>query len=313
VDEFRAVRGTELPQWPDWCFLPLGVAHAILSGGGNRRLPVEQISQIGVLAALAAWRVTQGIYRFDEEILSSLWHTPIEGDLPVDILYRLPEWCAYIETPDRRVLDHSLHGFYAHLEWDGNDGHEELRLLLDTSTGLIPFPIHLDQGGLPAGIRKAFMEAQRQMQLHGSEYHARWDDPDLIAAELVPLVSLVIYLCSATAEYRAANGSERQPHRPPPKRTKGRERHFPAARPTVWETGYRIGAALRGAWRDAGEPAGGTHARPRPHIRRAHWHGFWLGPKSRPGERRMDVRWMPPLPVGVKRIEDLVPVIRRVE
>jgi len=129
----------------------------------------------------------------------------------------------------------------------------------------------------------------------------------------VPLVSLVIYLCSATADYRATDGSGRQPSSPPPKRTKGRERHFPAARPTVWETAYRIGAALRGAWRDVGEAAGGAHASPRPHIRRAHWHGFWLDPKTRPGERRMDVRWMPPLPVGVARLEDLVPVIRPVK
>jgi len=62
-----------------------------------------------------------------------------------------------------------------------------------------------------------------------------------------------------------------------------------------------------------GKPSGGTHARPRPHIRRAHWHGFWIGPKLRPTERRMDVRWMPPLPVGVNRLGDLVPVIRPVK
>jgi len=27
----------------------------------------------------------------------------------------------------------------------------------------------------------------------------------------------------------------------------------------------------------------------------------------------MDVRWMPPLPVGVKRLEDLVPTIQQVD
>ena len=29
------------------------------------------------------------------------------------------------------------------------------------------------------------------------------------------------------------------------------------------------------------EPTG-THASPRPHIRRAHWHSFWVGKKDQP-------------------------------
>jgi hypothetical protein len=91
VDELRANR-KGLGGWPDWCFLPLAGAHAIVSRG--RRLPPgEPIRHVGVLGALAAWRVTQGIYRFDPTVLDALWETPVTGDIPTEVLFHLPEWC----------------------------------------------------------------------------------------------------------------------------------------------------------------------------------------------------------------------------
>jgi hypothetical protein len=34
----------------------------------------------------------------------------------------------------------------------------------------------------------------------------------------------------------------------------------------------------------------------RPHVRRAHWHGFWTGPRD--GEREFILKWIPPTIVG---------------
>ncbi len=42
----------------------------------------------------------------------------------------------------------------------------------------------------------------------------------------------------------------------------------------------------RGSWP-------GTHASPRPHIRRGHWHGYWTGPRS--GKQKSELRWIAPL------------------
>ena len=101
VDAFREMKGEDLPDWPDWCFLPVSGSYAIVSGGGDNRVPIERSNHIGAIAALAAWRVTQGIYRFDGELYRSLVDTPITT-LPTDVLYQLPEWCVYIETPDEQ-------------------------------------------------------------------------------------------------------------------------------------------------------------------------------------------------------------------
>lgn len=67
----------------------------------------------------------------------------------------------------------------------------------------------------------------------------------------------------------------------------------------TWDVGLRIGAALRRAHdAESSEGAGsGTHARPRAHIRRAHWHTFWTGPRD--GDRVARVKWLPPIPVNV--------------
>ena len=59
------MRGAELPHWPQWCYLPLFGAYAIVGGGGTNRVPIDRAQHPGVVAALAAWRMTQGIYRYD--------------------------------------------------------------------------------------------------------------------------------------------------------------------------------------------------------------------------------------------------------
>lgn len=61
-----------------------------------------------------------------------------------------------------------------------------------------------------------------------------------------------------------------------------------------------------GLYSAAAEAGDGTHAGPRGHIRRAHWHGFRSGAMKTPAGdpipaelRRFDVRWLPPIPVNL--------------
>ena len=53
IDRFRAMREDELPDWPDWCYVPLAGAYAVVSGGGDRRVPFERSHHVGILEALA--------------------------------------------------------------------------------------------------------------------------------------------------------------------------------------------------------------------------------------------------------------------
>ena len=99
ADQFRSDRGKSgLPAWPSSCYLPMAAWYAIVSGGKGP-LPLDRIGDVGRLAALRSWRVTQGVYRFDQDLYEAVRSTPLEGDLPAAILYRLPEWCVYVEPP----------------------------------------------------------------------------------------------------------------------------------------------------------------------------------------------------------------------
>lgn len=316
VDEFRADRGTGgLPDWPGWCFLPLAASYAVVSGGGSNRVPLDRAGDVGTLGALAAWRVTQGIYRFDPAVYAAIVETPVDGDVPHEILYRLPEWCVYVETPDMQVAGDVVHGFFAHLEHDIATGRPELRLLIDADSMLLPIPVHLGPWSLEESLRRMVSTASA----HAVELGMGEAPADLlpaIQARVGPMVSLLLYLCSQNAEI---GDGKRMPANPEPKRTKRGWRLFPADRPTAWDVGVRLGAALRAAYRQAETGGDVGHAGPRPHIRRAHWHGFRSGPMKRADgsdipahERKYDLRWLPPIAVNLDGVEGLPATVRPV-
>lgn len=305
---FRAAKGSpDLGDWPAWCWVPLAGAMAVASEGRDELIR-ERAADVGRIGALAAWRQTQGIYILDETLLEAIWQTDLAGEIPVDVLYRLPEWCVYVATPGRAVGPLALAGFFAHIEHDMNDGRTELRLLLDVDAPdgahLVPVPLHVwVPGGLAAAADRARQEAEFQAAAHGSSV----DGAALARAGLdcAPLVSLVLYLCSSAAEVRRKGTTDARPRR----LTGGPPRAANA--PTVWDVGYALGPALRAAMNRAqGESGGGTHTSPRAHVRRAHWHGYWVGAHGA-ADRRLDFRWLPPIAVAV---EDgpITPSVRRV-
>lgn len=314
-DKFHKARGKDLPDWPSWCWCPLSASYAIV---GKRfkdsRVPWEDILDVGVLGALAAWRMTQSIFRFDPDLFFALWDTPLTGKLPKELLYRLPEWCVYIEAPPGHKMGRGLLlGWFAFLEWDVQTGRTELRFVFDLDTGLIPFVIHLTEKTLSQCIEKALEESNKQAELVGKEQFAENEDTiKTVAASLAPLFSVTLYLCSVSSDISDLQGKREKPGNPKPLKTKKGLRIFPADRQTTWLVGHRVGAALRrgniGAGGGASEPEG--HAGKRPHIRRAHWHSFWVGPKKEPKRRRLIVKWLHPILIGGGEI---VPTIRLVE
>lgn len=313
-DAFRQDRGNGLPEWPDYVYCPLAAAYAIISGGGENRVPHHLADDIGRLGALAAWRVTQGVYRFDADLYAAVVDTPIDGNLPCAVLKHLPEWCVYIETPGLWYANTPLYGFFAHIEWDVGTGREELRLVLDAEADLQPVALHMGSWPLSDAIERMIAEASRQAVYHGAGRSAaalsenKASAAVSIAKIVEPLVSLLLYLCAENAEI--GDGS-RRPGNPQPKRTKNGWRLFAPDRPTDWDVGVRLGAALRRAQQGAtGEFASdGGHHRLRAHIRRAHWHTFLVGA----GRTERRLKWMPPIPINASLGDDLPTTIRPVE
>jgi len=276
-----------------------GAALALLEHGLEPESDLAERETL-CLAAIAAWRATQGIYRVHPTLLEELLGTPVSGDLPAEVLMRLPEWCVYVETPGHVFAGElRLAGFYAHTEYDVMAKRTELRVLLDVDDGdgngdLVGHAVHLG-GTIEGGIRGAIAasEAHRRkmgftvMQLR----RLREEGERVLAPALGSLVSVLLYLCADDAEIEDRKSM-------PEKVVRGKKRPImPSAKaPTIHAAGYRIGAALDLARASASHAAGDGLRSVTPHVRRAHWHRFWRGPKD--GERRVYARWLSPMLVG---------------
>lgn len=312
LDDMRAHRGSTLPWWPEWCYLPLAGSMALATGGApvadlqRQTFAQQRVWAAGAsrLAALVAWRRTKGVYRFDPALLRALRDTPMQGDLPTECLQRLPEWCIYIDlrgagmgVPGDAAVP--LLGAFAHLEWDVAQEHAELRLLFDAEDELRV--VALDLGGsILDGLRSVTATARSMMPDLPSP--APWREDD-IARAIGETVALVLYLCAEDADVRG----EGRPGPLPPLQTRSGPREQSAQSVRVWEVGARVGAVLRHSAEETrpDQRGDGHHASPRPHVRRAHWHHYWIG--SRAGDRRLVLRWLHPVLVGAADDPDALP------
>lgn len=294
--------------WPDYVHAPLSVARKIaeesqLQGFGAAAQP-------HILAALAAWRPTQGIYRFHPSLLDELWKTPVTGELPAELFRNLPEWCVYVEAPDRDAGPGlPIHGFFAHLAPGEGDG-DTLELLFDMR---VPMPMLAPKRVLLNGtVADSVAElARRSLPPDMAEFA---DVLGLTASDeidpLSSILSLLLYLCSEAPDLRDATGRRAAPGLPTAKapRRRGQVQRFAAAStPTVWETAFELGRRLEEAQERAGEGDSGRTVRP--HVRRAHWHTYWSGAVN--GARVRRLRWISPLLINAKK-DAVEPTVRKV-
>jgi hypothetical protein len=310
VDELRAARHRS---WPSWCFLPLAGALEVLAAGRHDHSEEEAISigrQAHPFAALAAWRATQGIYEFHAAVRDAIAETPLDGDLPCELLHRVPEWCVYLRTSGMQIGPWKPEGAFVFLNWEASSGREDLRIALDAPPELLCLPaVQLHLGTIAAGITATYDDARARERIVGRSLVPSYlPSPSEWALIVAPVISLVLYLCAENSEIDDAAGRAASPRNPVPTATKQGPRTFPPPKPTTWNVAFRVGSALERSCREPrSDPQGGTHARPRPHIRRAHYNTYWTGPRS--GLQVPVLRWLAPTIIGTG---PLVPVIRGV-
>ena len=305
VDEYRAERGKIFPDWPAYVFLPVAGWYAIACEYfGVNRLTTGQLGMMQGLSCLGTWRPTQDIIKFDPDVYTSLSSTGLEGDLPVDIFRRLPSWCLYVETPGLVHAGASRTGFFVHLEHDVDTGHEELRIFFANQTGNLPPAIlHLGPWDLARACQESNAFAVAASMAAGEDSSgARLLLPD---EGLETALNLVLYVCAYGLDDKEGWGASVRPTFPAPKRVKTGWRLFPPDQPRVRILGAGYGNQMRRAGTSG---TSRPHSGPRPHVRRAHWHGYWTGPlRPRPGveaERTFTLRWLPPIPVAMGDDDD---------
>lgn len=300
VDLFRAALEEEISPWDRRVFIPYNSWYEFL----RREFP--RLADMGLmvyitqnLSALGAWRPTQDIIRFDPDLYAALVKTELTGNLPSDILQRLPAWGVYIEAPALEFSGRSYEGFFANLDLCNEPGLVLLSLhLLDAGLETSHVMLPLGEWSLGEAVEKTNDDFRRGAAL--SRQPVRESSLLRLESGLVQALNLLIYVCShGLAEggrwgVSAGGGAGA-------KKVRGVLRFFPPDKPRIRHMGGEFGDQIRKFERLSAAGASDGHARPRPHIRRAHWHGYWQGPIKRKDSekpRQFSVRWLPPIPVG---------------
>lgn len=277
--------------------------------------------QIDEAMIMASWGKTQGIYRFDPDIYKELTESPLDGDIPTQLLSQMPEWCIFVETPGLSLSTNiNVPGLWianGHtLGPHGSAGSTELhvRMLFDHK---LPFDANASNTNLRLPLNGSMTiqelmdkQVQETIKIIGpAKAMAMKSDLDasheLTRQALTVAVNLTLYICTQN-DLQNKNG-QLQPTRPAPQRTKNGPRLFMPDQPTTWEVGTRMGSAIRAAQSLAAERAAtGLGGTVRPHIRRAHWHSFRTGKaKTEDGQtipahnRPLVVKWIPSIPVNL--------------
>ena len=126
--------------------------------------------------------------------------------------------------------------------------------------------------------------------------------------------NLLAYICAANADINTVYTPSKPVKGRKPNKAKDRKRSMC----TVHQVGYHIGAKLRAYERrmasaDAVDAdSDGEKRNVRPHMRRAHWHHYWTGPRDVPEERRLVIKWVAPTFVNASKGGVDAPTIHKV-
>ena len=284
----------EVPDWPSWCLLPMGGWYAVLSEAYQvQRLSVEQVHMLPLISAVGAWRYTQGVYQFSPEVFRALTTTPFKGNLPADVLYRMPEWCVYIDLEGQSLPGQpDLLGMFAFLEFDVNTERHWLRLVLlqDIAGGeVVHRSLHVEIGDWTLED----MFERIAIEDTGVASKTTEDFKSWATGATASVLPLILYLCQDEPDITPDRPGSRPGDQDPRIKVKGGWRLFPAKRVRTFTLGEGLETAIREA-RQAFESyeQGGRKGRDS-HIRRPHWHGYWHGPRA--GKQVFKYRWLPPI------------------
>lgn len=278
------------------------------------KLALKDLTALSALQNILAWRYSQSIYRFDPDLYREITATELDKAIPVEAFLTLPSWGLFIETQNFPHLGSMrAHGFFVSLSDDSHfKGYGlELRItyLVKDRGKLLTMPIPLTGGSvrdcisaLQASAKRNLLNVSNNFAREMDEsYGAELDINEAMIHDLAHCMALVLYLCSDQPDTDAPRAHAL------PKANKQGVIQPPPLSPKVWDVGIRFGQAYRRHQAASQTAAAADHnpgGHKRPHVRRAHWHGYWYGSKDGDNSREFRLRWLSPVMVGGK-VEDM--------
>lgn len=249
-----------------------------------------------LLAALVVWRSTKGIYKFHKNVYDALIETGISGDIPTNLFLRLPGYCVFIETPKTENMPLDIEGFWGYLSRKGKEDSLEIVCLLRHDKDVLNFQIPLKSSSVDDCVQAMFIDKD-----------VGKDEKLLISHVLSSLISLLLYLCSEKPDI-----DNFSPFLPKVKRYGSKLKIRAAVNVQQWDVALRIGACFEKSKKNQNDNSGlgdSLSSSLRPHMRKAHWHSYWVGER---GSQTISLKWLPPIPVNLDDETNLPAVIHAV-
>lgn len=292
------------PEWDERCYVPIGLAMGIFPDFHqvDWEHQLRRMYYAIQFSALAVWRLDKEVYQFSEELEDMLFEQSKSDDMdiPGNVLEYLPYRAFYVRFSSPQVDGNvKFDGFFVHYEWDIQRGGELCIRFLFLTDGL-------DVSGseiklCARTLAENFVIFSRLVEKNVEKFNNKENDirkpskfnyinasKDMIKKAL----ELTLYICAQNADITAS--PKQATYRP--KNGKIMDRY---AEVRTWDVGVRIGAKVRlahGNSRSSRESSHGSHASPRTHMRRGHWHHYWTGPRD--GDRKLILKWTAPMLIG---------------
>lgn len=257
------------------------------------------------------WRKTKQVYSFDSDMLNELIRTDIKGiTIPQDVFDYLPNQCVYLDFSANPEIINKIgaDGCIAQVNavtLQGKSSHQNSVVLMSFFKNNEPSykiaTILPNEGNYEMSIEEILHMAEnisnpneRKSQTASMDITGISEDerPEGYEPELQPLLVLqcLLYLCSYEPDIYETASSKMQ-YRTAKKNKKTRNNEMPNRE---FKVGERFGEAFR-RWTKGMLGQGNEHTATgkhvKPHIRKAHWHRFWVG-KRGSEERRLVLKWV---------------------
>lgn len=302
-------------EWPSWCLIPEEGWKTIRESFIESKTDTENIVEMNrcrtdslLLASVGTWRISKGIYRFNDVLQNELMVSGISGDIPTHVFKRLPEWGVYLEIPPGVCTDvfSTVCGAWVRLGYEITTGAELVSIVLEDGAGSHKrYCCHLSEKTIPDMVQICI---ERQIRTLGLGY--QWDhrsaeyqrsvrdmikmgSPTEQTDMLSKVLSALLYICSSEPDIEDREEPDARPSLARPKLVGKRDMFVAADRVRIWNVGDNVGEQIRKARE---EPSDRAHTRR--HLRRAHWHGYWTGARGS-DERQFTYKWLSPMVVGV--------------
>lgn len=247
------------------------------------------------------WRNSLGVYKLDDDVAEQAVAALIPDSTPSSIYTALPEWCVYITLPESMNEFFSIPsmrgdgesefeafkvvGFWAthdNIELE-NDQFECLDIFFNFEREDVDWlcPVRI-----PIKQNTTVLESLR-MAYNNEEFE--------ISSSIKVALSLLLWLCVEEPDVTNINNvplTRESLSKPKYGKNKKTGAFVPPSQPIMYEIAKRLGGELREYQKQLDIVDASGTVRKRPHIRRGHWHGVWIGSAA---SKKFKLYWQHPL------------------